>query len=146
MVGRLLSFFRKPIFLGCIAKYSSRKPLGPFPSPIVFGWCFSPWPGRSVIPSSIGGSYLACSDEVNQPYEESCEHSAQISTVDERHPAPPGIHMKPFKWDNKLPINWCRISTINSTDFMISLKRNDQLILAQSGGIHKKEGYTNVFN
>ena len=42
------------------------------------------------------------------------ESGAPIYTVDGRHPAPPGICMKPCKsWDEP-PINWCRISSINS--------------------------------
>ena len=35
-------------------------------------------------------------------------------TVDGRNPAPSGIY-KPCKWWDKLPINWCRISSTNST-------------------------------
>ena len=39
--------------------------------------------------------------------------SGRVHAVDGRNPAPPGMY-KPFKWWCKLPINWCRISSINS--------------------------------
>ena len=38
----------------------------------------------------------------------------RCTTVDGRNPAPPGC-IKPYKWWDKLPINWCRISSINSS-------------------------------
>ena len=34
-------------------------------------------------------------------------------TVDGRNPAPPGMYKHCIQWD-KVPINWCRISAINS--------------------------------
>ena len=34
-------------------------------------------------------------------------------TVDGRNPAPPGMYKPCKQWD-KVPINWCRISSINS--------------------------------
>ena len=39
-------------------------------------------------------------------------------TIDGRNPAPPGMY-KPCKYWDKLHINWCRISSINSTKYEI---------------------------
>ena len=42
-----------------------------------------------------------------------CQTPTTYTTVDGRNPAPPGMYKSPKKWD-KLPMNWCRISAINS--------------------------------
>ena len=49
-------------------------------------------------------------------------------TVDERNPAPPGMEKKPCTQWGKLPINWYRISSINSMAFNPYVVPNAQMI------------------